>query len=93
MPPRPRFPFLQGTAPLYGWWWCATNRCHVGFESWLERDHVIRLDFAPDVVGLSSQPFWLSWDDGAHGRRHVPDYFARLVDGGALVIDCRRAAG
>jgi len=45
------------------------------------------------VVGLSSQPFWLSWDDGAHGRRHVPDYFARLVDGGALVIDCRRAAG
>jgi hypothetical protein len=83
------FPSFRGQRNSTGWWWCMTNRRHVGFESWLERDHVIRLDFAADVVGLSSQPFWLSWDDGARGRRHAPDYFARLADGGALVVDCR----
>jgi hypothetical protein len=32
-------------------WWCATNPRHVGFESLLERDHVVRLDFAPELVG------------------------------------------
>lgn len=83
------FPSFRGQRNNTGWWWCATNRRHVGFESWLERDHVVRLDFDPDVVGLASQPFWLSWDDGTRGRRHAPDYFARLADGGALVIDCR----
>ncbi|WP_368856206.1 TnsA-like heteromeric transposase endonuclease subunit [Lentzea flava] len=49
----------------------------------------MRLDFAADVVGLASQPFWLSWGDGRRGRRHAPDYVARLADGTGLVIDCR----
>ena len=31
---------------------------HVGFESWAERDVAMMLDFDPDVVGFSSQPFW-----------------------------------
>jgi hypothetical protein len=35
----------------------------VGFESWLERDHVLHLDFDPSVVGLASQPLWLYWTD------------------------------
>lgn len=86
------FPSFRGRRNNTGWWWCATNRRHVGFESWLERDHVIRLDFASDVVGIASQPFWLSWDDGARGRRHAPDYFARLADGTGVVIDCRPAS-
>jgi hypothetical protein len=34
-----------------GWWWAATTGWYVGYESWLERDHVIRLDFAADVAG------------------------------------------
>jgi hypothetical protein len=44
----------------------------------------------PVVVGIASQPFWLSWTDDA-GKRvsHVPDYFARHTDGTAVVIDCR----
>jgi hypothetical protein len=83
------FPSFRGQRNNTGWWWVATTGRLVGFESWLERDHVLRLDFDPDVVGLTSQPFWLSWDDGARGRRHAPDYFARLVDGSGLVIDCR----
>ncbi|MFE9593433.1 TnsA-like heteromeric transposase endonuclease subunit [Streptomyces sp. NPDC006294] len=65
---------------------------HIGYESWLERDHVMLLDFDPLVVGISSQPFWLFWQSEAgKGVSHAPDYFARLEDGTAVVVDCRPA--
>lgn len=62
----------------------------VGFESWVERDHLVALDFDPDVTAMASQPFWLSWRalDGKV-RRHAPDFFARLGGGNALVVDSR----
>lgn len=48
------------------------------------------LDFDPDVVGLSSQPFRLSWEqDGDNYWSHTPDYFARLRDGTGVVVDVR----
>jgi hypothetical protein len=31
----------------------------VGFESWVERGHLVALDFAPAVTAIVSQPFWL----------------------------------
>lgn len=62
---------------------------HVGFESWLERDHAMRLDFDREVTAFSSQPFWLYWQVGTRWRRHAPDFFARLVEGGGVVIDVR----
>jgi hypothetical protein len=80
----------RGQRHLPGRWWSATDGGHVGYESWLERDHVMLLDFDPTVVGIASQPFWLSWTaaDG-RSRSHVPDYFARRVDGSAVAVDCR----
>ncbi|WP_258527971.1 TnsA-like heteromeric transposase endonuclease subunit [Streptomyces sp. NBRC 110611] len=77
---------------LPGRWWSATKGGHVGYESWLERDQVMLLDFDPAVVGIASQPFWLFWS-AANGRplSHAPDYFARHEDGTAVVIDCRPA--
>ncbi len=59
----------------------------MGFESWLERDRLTLLDFDPDVVGIASQPFWLHWHDGKEKPRHAPDYFVRLADGRARVVD------
>jgi hypothetical protein len=59
------------------------------FESWLERDHVLHLDFDPSVVSVSSQPFWLHWTDAAGTVSHAPDFFARRTDGSAVVVDCR----
>jgi len=47
------------------------------------------LDFDPQVVAFSSQPFWLSWPETGKMRRHAPDYFARLVDGTGVVVDVR----
>ena len=77
----------QGHFP--GWWWLATTGRHVGYESWLERDHLMLLDFDPAVTAVASQPFWLHWHDGRRSRRHAPDFFARLADGTGVVIDVR----
>ncbi|WP_241007799.1 TnsA-like heteromeric transposase endonuclease subunit [Mycobacterium kubicae] len=88
--PVRRFTTRKGQRHLSGRWWCATTTGHVGFESWLERDHVMLLDFDPAVVGIAAQPFWLSWSDASGSIvRHAPDYFARRADGSAVVMDCR----
>jgi hypothetical protein len=88
--PARRFNLRKGQRHLPGRWWSATDGGHVGYESWLERDHVMALDFDPSVVGIASQPFCLSWTTvEGRVRSHVPDYFARRADGSAVVVDCR----
>ncbi|WP_238013777.1 TnsA-like heteromeric transposase endonuclease subunit [Dactylosporangium sp. AC04546] len=72
-----------------GYWWSVTNRRHVGYESWVERDVAMMLDFDPTVAAFSSQPFWLYWRGEQSERRHAPDFFARLADGGGVVLDVR----
>jgi len=83
------FPSRQGQRNFPGLWWSATTGQHVGFESWLEREHVMLLDFDPAVVAFSSQPFRVLWHDGQRRRNHTPDFFARLADGSGLVVDVR----
>ncbi|MFI0114209.1 MULTISPECIES: TnsA-like heteromeric transposase endonuclease subunit [Streptomyces griseus group] len=84
------FHSYKGQRHLPGLWWSSTVGGHVGYESWLERDHVMLLDFDPSVIGMSSQPFWLFWSsENSKGISHVPDYFARRQDGSAIVVDCR----
>jgi hypothetical protein len=87
--PARAFGSHPGKKSFSGLWWLATTAEHVGYESWLERDSVMALDFDPDVTGLSSQPFRLSWEQNGKGRGHTPDYFARLRDGTGVVIDVR----
>lgn len=87
-PVRP-FRWNRGGRGFAGWYFAATVRDHVGYESWLERDRLILLDRDPQVVGIASQPFWLHWHDGAGRRRHAPDYFVRLADGRSRVVDVR----
>ena len=83
------FRWSRGQGHFPGWWWLATTERHVGYESWLERDHLMLLDFDPAVTAVASQPFWLHWHDGRRRRRHAPDFFARLADGMGVVIDVR----
>jgi hypothetical protein len=88
--PARRFNARRGQRHLSGRWWSGTDGVHVGYESWLERDHVMALDFDATVVAIASQPFRLSWTTvEGKARSHVPDYFARRVDGSAVVVDCR----
>jgi hypothetical protein len=64
--PMRRFGARKGQRHLSGLWWSATTGEHVGFESWLERDHLVALDFDRSVAGIASQPFWLYWTDAAN---------------------------
>jgi hypothetical protein len=85
------FNAYRGQRYFPGWYWAVSTDRHVGYESWLERDHALLLDFDPAVVAFAAQPFWLSWWDRSSGQRrsHAPDFFARLVGGVGLVVDCR----
>ncbi|MEO3747320.1 TnsA-like heteromeric transposase endonuclease subunit [Plantactinospora sp. B5E13] len=85
-----QFTSRRGQRSFSGLWFFATSGEHVGFESWLERDRLMLLDADPDVVSVSSQPFWLCWqDEDERPVRHAPDYFVRRRDGTAVVIDVR----
>jgi hypothetical protein len=81
----------RGQRSLPGLWWSVTAGRHLWYQSRLGRDQAIVLDFDPRVRGLAGQPFRLEWRDGGRGRSHVPAWFARLEDGGGLVVDCRPA--
>jgi hypothetical protein len=89
--PVREFPSCRGQRHFPGLYWAASMNSHVGFDSWLERDHAVLLDFDPQVVAFASQPFWLHWRDAGTGqtRAHAPDFFARLNGGVGLVVDCR----
>ena len=82
-------PAYRGQRNFPGWWWSATTRSHVLYESWLERHHIIEADRDARVTGIAGQPFELIWTEGNKQRRHVPDLFCRMLDGKGVVIDRR----
>ena len=45
---------------------------HFGYESWLERDHAMALDFDREVVAFAAQPFWLLFPIDGRRRSHTP---------------------
>jgi hypothetical protein len=79
----------RGARSFSGLWWFSRSGQHVGYESWLERDHLMMLDADVKVVAVASQPFWLSWSAGQRRVRHAPDFFVRLSDGSGAVVDVR----
>jgi hypothetical protein len=87
--PVREFSWHKDSEGFAGWYYSATGRDHVGYESWLERDRLILLDRDPLVTAIASQPFWLHWHDGERERRHAPDFFVRLADGRGRVVDVR----
>jgi hypothetical protein len=54
--PSRSFPSFKGQRNFPGLWWSATTGQHVGFESWVERDVAMLLDFDPEVVAFAAQP-------------------------------------
>jgi len=87
--PARSFPSYKGQKNFSGLYWAATTRSQVGYESWVERDAAMALDFDAAVIALASQPFRLAWTHEGRDRGHTPDYFARLVDGTGVVVDVR----
>lgn len=82
-------PSFKGQRSYPGLWWMATTRSHVAFQSWLQRDRLIILDFDPSVVAVASRSLCLEWTSEVGAHRCVPDYFARCAD--RTADPCRRA--
>ena len=53
-PPVRDFPSYQGQRHFPGLYYSVTSDRHVGYESWLERDHAMLLDFDPLITGFAS---------------------------------------
>jgi hypothetical protein len=87
--PVRRFPSYAGQRNYPGLYYAATMDRHVAFESWLERDQAMALDFDSEITGFAPQPFWLFWPGTDRVCSHAPDFFARSADGSGVVIDCR----
>lgn len=62
------FSSYRGQRNWPGLWWSATTGAHIGYESWLERDQAMLLDFDCEVVGFAAEPFWLLFT-GERGPR------------------------
>ncbi|WP_016880611.1 MULTISPECIES: TnsA-like heteromeric transposase endonuclease subunit [unclassified Rhodococcus (in: high G+C Gram-positive bacteria)] len=85
------FPSYRGQRNYPGWYWACTVGRLIGFESWVERDHLVALDFDASVVGIVSQPFWLLWTSAeGKSRRYAPDFVVRSADGTVAVLDSRQ---
>jgi hypothetical protein len=87
--PVREFRWYKGRRHYSGWYWSATTRRMVVYESRLELARIMLADFDPSVVAIAAQPFRLSAVDGARVRHHVPDLL--LVDrfGGVTVVDVK----
>jgi hypothetical protein len=70
----------------HGYFWMASTGRHVWHESLLERDCMMRLDFAADVVAISSQPMKLT---GADGAVRYPDLLVLDARGVQTVYDVK----
>ena len=87
--PTRRIRTRKGQRHLPGRWWSATDGRHIGYESWLERDQLMWLDWDRVVTGTASQPFRLRWTtEEGESRSHVPDYFAERGGAPPVVVDC-----
>jgi hypothetical protein len=82
-------PAYRGQRNFPGWWWSATTRSHIVYESWLERHHIIEADRDARVTWISGQPFELTWPIGRREGRHTPDLFCRTLDDSGVLVDCR----
>ena len=84
-------PSYRGQRSFPGFYFAACTGRLVGFESWLERDEAMAMDFDPHITAFAAQPFRLEWMDSSGRRTHVPDFFARRADVVGEVVDCRPA--
>jgi hypothetical protein len=76
------FRWHQGQRHYSGFYWSATMRDLVVYESRLELARLLCADFDVSVRLIFAQPFLLE----ARVRRHVPD-FLLLTDAGPVVVE------
>jgi hypothetical protein len=86
------FRWHRGQAHFSGWYWAATTRRHVVYESRLELARLLLADFDPSVVAIAAQPFHLTASVDGKERNHVPDFLLLDGDGAVSVVNVKPAA-
>jgi hypothetical protein len=89
--PVREFCSYKGRLHYSGWYWAATVKNLLAYESRLELARIMLADFDRDVTGIATQPFQLVGRDRGELRRHVPDVLVRAVDGSVTVVDVKPA--
>lgn len=84
------FRWYRGQKHYSGWYWSATVRDLVIYESRLELANLMLADFDERVHGIVAQPFLLVAEVNGTERRHVPDFLLD-TDSGPVVVDVKPA--
>lgn len=87
--PVREFRSYMGRQHYSGWYWAATLRRLVVYESRLELARIMLADFDCSVTGIAAQPFLLTGADGTRNRRHVPDLLLADAGGAVTVVDVK----
>ena len=85
------FRWHHGQAHFSGWYWAATMRRHVVYESRLELARLLLADFDFSVVAIAAQPFFLTASVNGKERNHVPDFLLLDGDGAVSVVNVKPA--
>ncbi|MEV5568057.1 hypothetical protein AB0L54_35170, partial [Streptomyces sp. NPDC052196] len=87
--PIRRIPHYIGQHHTPGWFWSATTRTLLGYESYLESQWLTLYDFDQDVIGISTQSLILDGLGVGEVWAHTPDIFCRRADGTAMLVDVK----
>ena len=61
----------------------------IAWESLLERDAILLLEFSPGVVSYRHQPAVIDYSDGEQMRKYYPDFEAILVSGEVVHLEIK----
>lgn len=87
--PVREFPVYVGRRNYSGYFWSATMRRHVVYESLLELSWLWLADFDRRVEKIAAQPMrWLGPDDDRI-RTRIPDFLCLMSDGSVHVVDVK----
>ena len=64
----------------------------IAWESLLERDAILLLEFSQGVVSYGDQPAVIDYSDGEQMRKYYPDFEAMLECGEAVHMEIKPAA-
>ena len=89
--PVREFRWYKGRRHYSGWYWPATGRRLVAYESRLEMARLMLADFDTVVTAIAAQPLRLAVPAPRGTRRHVPDILLTGADGSVTVVDVKGA--
>jgi len=89
--PARRIPSYRGQRHTPGFYWAATTKSLLPYESFLESQWMTLFDFDPDVTSIVAQPFRLAGTVAGTRLQHVPDLLIRRGDQ-TRVVDVKHPA-